>query len=256
MLLSAFGAGDLESRPLAVAMAFVDAGYLTAGARSCLKVPCTPRIDGDALTSWARFAYRSDIDLLRTYVYDAQYPDDADRYPDQRAYFDALAAEPGIRLRLGHLVERSAGSPRAAWQQKGVDTLVVLDLVRLAQLRAYDIALIIAGDRDLAEALRVVADDHARRVILSASRVRRLRRSLSMQPTTTGLSELTTFPCWSGNVRPRTSRARPGTSRAPRQPEPAGRSALDHFQPNSHWTGQGTSLRHRYLRSLRPLIGR
>ncbi len=166
MLLSAFGAGDLESRPLAVAMAFVDAGYLTAGARSCLKVPCTPRIDGDALTSWARFAYRSDIDLLRTYVYDAQYPDDADRYPDQRAYFDALAAEPGIRLRLGHLVERSAGSPRAAWQQKGVDTLVVLDLVRLAQLRAYDIALIIAGDRDLAEALRVVADDHARRVIL------------------------------------------------------------------------------------------
>jgi uncharacterized LabA/DUF88 family protein len=47
-----------------------------------------------------------------------------------------------------------------------VDTLLVLDLVRLAQLRAFDIALIIAGDRDLAEALRVVADDHARRVIL------------------------------------------------------------------------------------------
>jgi hypothetical protein len=130
-----------QFRPIAVVMAFVDAGYLTAGAQASLKLPSAPRIDGDALTSWARFAYRRDIDLLRTYVYDAQYPDDADRYPSQRAYFDALGAQPGIRLRLGHLVERSAGSPRAAWQQKGVDTLLVLDLVRLAQLRAYDVAL-------------------------------------------------------------------------------------------------------------------
>jgi len=67
---------------------------------------------------WARFAYRRDINLLRTYVYDAQYPYDADQYPEQRAYFDALAAQPGIRLRLGHLVEPSVGSPRAAWQQR------------------------------------------------------------------------------------------------------------------------------------------
>ena len=48
-------------------------------------------------------------------------------------------------------------------EQKGVDSLMVLDLVRLAQLRAFDTALVVAGDRDLAEALRVVADDHARR---------------------------------------------------------------------------------------------
>jgi len=155
-----------QNWPPAVAMAFVDAGYLRTGAQTCLKLSSAPRIDADALTSWARFAYRRDIDLRRTYVYDGQYPEDADRYSDQRAYFDAFAAQPGIRLRLGHLIERSAGSPRAAWQQKGVDTLLVLDLVRLAQLRAYDIALVVAGDRDLAEALRVVADDHARRVIL------------------------------------------------------------------------------------------
>jgi uncharacterized LabA/DUF88 family protein len=152
--------------PSKVAMAFVDAGYLTAGAQSHLRLPTKPAIDGDGLATWAKLAYRRDVDLLRTYVYDAQYPEDADRYPGQRAYFDALAAQPGLRLRIGHLVERSAGSPRAAWQQKGVDTLLVLDLVRMAQLRAFDVALVIAGDRDLAEALRVVADDHARRVIL------------------------------------------------------------------------------------------
>ena len=132
------------------------------------KLPSAPRIDGDQLTLWAEYAWtsRRGGELLRTYVYDAEYPHDADEYPGQHAYFDALGTQPGIRLRLGHLIERSPRSQRAKWQQKGVDTLLVLDLVRLAQQRAFDTALIIAGDRDLAEALRVIADDYARRVIV------------------------------------------------------------------------------------------
>jgi uncharacterized LabA/DUF88 family protein len=154
--------------PPPTVMAFVDAGYLTAGARAHLKLPSAPRIDGDKLVTLAEFVLRGPRggDLIRVYVYDAQYPGDAPEYPDQRAYFDTLGEQSGIRLRLGHLVKRAAGTPRAAWQQKGVDTLLVLDLVRMAQLRAFDIALIIAGDRDLAEAARVIADDHARRVFL------------------------------------------------------------------------------------------
>jgi hypothetical protein len=149
-------------------MAFVDAGYLTAGARKHLKLPSTPRIDGEKLNWWASssLGHPGGWILLRTYVYDAQYPGDAAEYAAQQEYLDTLAAQPGIRLRLGHLVQRSPGSRKATWQQKGVDTLMVLDLVRLAQLRAFDIALVVAGDRDLAEALRVIADDHARRVIL------------------------------------------------------------------------------------------
>jgi hypothetical protein len=149
-------------------MAFVDAGYLTAGAGKYLKLPSTPRIDGNELSSWARHAWTSPHggSVLRTYVYDARYPADADEYPDQQAYFDVLGAQPGIRLRLGHLVKRSAGTRRAAWEQKGVDTLLVLDLLRLAQQHAFDTALIVAGDRDLAEAIRVIADDYARRVVL------------------------------------------------------------------------------------------
>jgi uncharacterized LabA/DUF88 family protein len=149
-------------------MAFVDAGYLTAGALKQLKLPSAPRIDGDELSAWARSAWtsRRGGDVLRTYVYDAQYPADATEYPEQRAYFDGLGAQLGIRVRLGHLVKRSAGTRRAAWEQKGVDTLLVLDLLRLAQHGAFDTALIIVGDRDLAEAIRVIADDYARRVVL------------------------------------------------------------------------------------------
>jgi uncharacterized LabA/DUF88 family protein len=44
-------------------------------------------------------------------------------------------------------------------QQKGVDTRLVLDLVRLAQRGAYDVAVLVAGDRDLAEAVRAVQDE-------------------------------------------------------------------------------------------------
>ena len=43
-------------------------------------------------------------------------------------------------------------------QQKGVDTLIVLDLVRLAGRGAIDAAILISGDRDLAEAVRAAQD--------------------------------------------------------------------------------------------------
>ena len=154
--------------PPPTVMAFVDAGYLTAGAMKYLKLDSKPRIDGDQLVNWAELALRGRRggQLLRVYVYDAQYPGDDPKYADQRAYFDTLGAQPGIRLRLGHLTPRAARTSRATWEQKGVDTLMVLDLVRMAQLRAFDIAMIVAGDRDFAEAIRVIADDHARRVIL------------------------------------------------------------------------------------------
>ncbi|MGH8906868.1 MAG: NYN domain-containing protein [Egibacteraceae bacterium] len=61
-------------------------------------------------------------------------------------------------------------------QQKGVDTLVTLDLVRLAQRNAYDTAILIAGDRDLAEAIRTAQDSgkasSLRCLLVSASRKR------------------------------------------------------------------------------------
>ena len=62
--------------------------------------------------------------------------------------------------------------------QKGVDTLIVLDLVRLAQQVVYDTAVLIAGDRDLAAAV-ATAQDSGRRVIVAlpagASLARELR---------------------------------------------------------------------------------
>jgi uncharacterized LabA/DUF88 family protein len=100
----------------------------------------------------------------------------------------AIAQTPGVRLRLGHMQVRSetwrpavrtaaakAGlspdrfdrdvSVRPVYEQKGVDTLLVLDLVTLAQINAYETAILVTGDRDIAEAVRT-AQDLGRRLVL------------------------------------------------------------------------------------------
>ena len=149
-------------------MAFVDAGYLTGAARKLLALEGPVEINGNELTFWAECVPmdRRRSKLLRVYVYDAAFAAEDDEYSEQRKYFDRLASSAGVRLRLGHLVTRDGGRNRGRVEQKGVDTLLVLDLVRMAQQGAFDTALVIAGDRDLAEALRVIADDHSRRVVL------------------------------------------------------------------------------------------
>jgi uncharacterized LabA/DUF88 family protein len=215
-----------QFRPPTV-MAFVDAGYLTAGARKQLRLPSTPRINGDQLFLWATHAWTSRLggEVLRIYVYDAAYPADAPEYPHQRAYFDLLGTAPNVRLRLGHLIRRSEGTSRARWEQKGVDSLMVLDLVRLAQLRAFDTALVVAGDRDLAEALRVVADDHARRVVLysieGSNPAMELRQAADEHALLTdSYLRFLIGP----SLRAGKQFGADGNAEAPGQPQPAGRS--------------------------------
>ncbi len=149
-------------------MAFIDAGYLIAAARKVRKVDGPLLIDGDQLWVWAdnTWVAQQGSRLIRAYVYDAALPGEHRGFAEQRLYFDDLASQTMIRLRLGHLTERGAGTGRSRVEQKGVDTLMVLDLVRMAQQKAFDAALIVAGDRDFVEALRVIADDYSRRVVL------------------------------------------------------------------------------------------
>lgn len=127
--------------------------------------------------------------FLRAYWYDGAYDSRHHKHRAQRRFFDRIAKTPGVQLRLGHIQVRTP-----TWQypvkaalrkvgvdlgefekhfqfrpelgQKGVDTLIALDLVRLAQRRVFDTAVLVAGDRDLAEPVRV-AQDEGRRVIVA-----------------------------------------------------------------------------------------
>lgn len=166
---------------------FVDFGYLKAGARKALSARVAdlkPKPEG--LVSWLE---AQPGELLRAYWYDGAYDPRHTKHRAQRKYFDTIAAVPGIQLRLAHLRESKPSwqfAVRAAikkcgvsvedfekhfefrpqLEQKGVDTRITLDMVRLAQRHAYDVGVLIAGDRDLAEPVRV-AQDEGRRIVVA-----------------------------------------------------------------------------------------
>lgn len=167
---------------------FIDYGFLSKAAKGPLKaLSVTPKAHG--VVNWLRSIESDPGSFLRAYWYDGAYDPRHPRHNAQRKYFDMLAAEPGVQLRLGHLQET-----RPKWQhavrealkaadlditkfeahftfrpvlgQKGVDTRITLDLVRLAQNHAYDVGVVVGGDRDLAEPIRV-AQDEGRRIIVA-----------------------------------------------------------------------------------------
>lgn len=180
---------------------FVDAGYLRAqGAAAVGRKPWEVRLDAAAVVDWLQ-SRASDLgidqDLLRTYWYDGAFDPSHVDYRRQRRFFDAIAFTPGIQLRLGHIAEnpvdldsqlrqavRQAAESleiepsalleefkrhlagRVRREQKGVDTLIVLDLVRLASRSIFSSMILVSGDRDLAEAVRT-AQDYGTRVIVA-----------------------------------------------------------------------------------------
>lgn len=133
---------------------FVDAGYLREiGARASNLSADQVQLAPVALINWIRqVAAQGNFHLLRTYVYDGRFDSEHPRAKDQKRHLDELDDIPGIRVRLGTLVHRG----KRGLQQKGVDTALVIDLLQMAQLNAFDIAVLFAGDADFAEAVDVV----------------------------------------------------------------------------------------------------
>ena len=140
---------------------FVDAGYLyVAGGNLCLgtrrRTEVTIDFDllaellvkrGQALSPQERF--------LRTYWYDGA------REGLPTPVHTALASRPGVKVRLGRTVD--AGANRIV--QKGVDSLIVRDLIRLSQNRAMSTAFLLGGDEDLRQGM-LEAQDMGVRVVL------------------------------------------------------------------------------------------
>jgi hypothetical protein len=99
-----------------------------------------------------RQAVAPDARLLRVYWYDG-VPRGASTTPQQ----DEIAMSAYVKLRLG-IIKSDGG-------QKGVDSLIVLDLIELARNRAITDALIVSGDEDIRAGV-LVAQNHGVRVHL------------------------------------------------------------------------------------------
>lgn len=122
------------------AAVFVDAGYLFAQGSVVLSGKKLPRgnvkFDSEqaakALTDLA--ARTVNLPLLRTYWYDGTSTGPTSQHL-------SLAHLAGIKVRLGFV--NSAG------EQKGVDSLIVTDMITLARNGAMTDAILLSGDEDL-----------------------------------------------------------------------------------------------------------
>lgn len=122
---------------------FVDAGYLYAQGSSLLSGQKQPRqtiqlATQDTLTALHTIAEQvaPGARMLRVYWYDGLLRGGRPT-TDQLA----IANSPRTKLRLGMI--------NGSGQQKGVDSLIVTDLIDLARNKAITDALLVAGDEDL-----------------------------------------------------------------------------------------------------------
>ncbi len=119
---------------------FVDAGYLFAAGSRLIANEKLARgelhLDYDAvLELFGELTQQiTGLPLLRIYWYDGTATGPT---PQQLA----LAYRPSVKLRLGFVNQQG--------QQKGVDSLVVTDLINLARNRAMADALLLTGDEDI-----------------------------------------------------------------------------------------------------------
>jgi uncharacterized LabA/DUF88 family protein len=79
----------------------------------------------------------------------------------QKKFFSWISKNPFIELKTT-LIKYADGEV----YQKGVDNKLVTDLIHLAHTDSYDIALILSGDSDLAEAVKLVKENLSKTVIV------------------------------------------------------------------------------------------
>jgi uncharacterized LabA/DUF88 family protein len=91
--------------------------------------------------------------LIRAYYYDA-VPDrnETEKWEKQEAYLQTLRRIDYLELRLG----RAKRSNRESLKQKGVDTLIAIDMLSKAYENHYDVAVLISGDDDFLDLVKAV----------------------------------------------------------------------------------------------------
>lgn len=112
--------------------------------------------------------------LVRAYYYNAsaRREDDEQRWREQQSFFNYLRELPYFEVQLGRL----AGTP-GSLREKGVDIMMAVDMLTMAQRDNYDTAILVSGDGDLAYIVKAVKDygKHVENVITQRSQSRQLR---------------------------------------------------------------------------------
>jgi uncharacterized LabA/DUF88 family protein len=106
-------------------------------------------------------------EILRTYYYNClpyqgspPTPEEKERFSKAQKFYKALERLPRYEVREGRLAKRGT-----EFEQKGIDTLLSIDLVNLAASGQISDAVLLAGDSDFLPAVKV-AKEHGVNVFL------------------------------------------------------------------------------------------
>lgn len=91
--------------------------------------------------------------LLRAYYYNAPLPPEDPAAKPHQSFLNYLKRVPYVSVRLGRLERRGEG-----FVEKGVDIQMAVDMLKLAYARAYDVGILVSGDGDFVEVVRVIQD--------------------------------------------------------------------------------------------------
>lgn len=184
-LTAASALASRRSPPHPPAMAFVNAHYLQRAVCSAAGTsPHDKRLDVRAVRDWLLGGWAEVLApraCRRVYWYDGAYDTGHPNAPAQQRFLHAIGKLDLIQPRLGHLADVTPGWHRdvratligmgvdldefearypltPVRRQKGVNIMLALDLVRLAERGALSQALLLAGDSDFAPAVELARD--------------------------------------------------------------------------------------------------
>lgn len=153
-------------------MVFIDGANLYNGIRQGLKVDKNAKVD---VLAHKLVANR---ELIRIYYYNSPIPPSNEpiKQRENQAFWDKLGWIDNLVPRKGRILpkEYTRECPHChksiqfkTHVQKGVDTRIVVDMVTLAVSDAFDVAILISGDSDLAEAVDYIRE-HTRKKVENA----------------------------------------------------------------------------------------
>ena len=115
--------------------------------------------------------------LVRIYYYNAPVDQtrEAQRYGTQQKFFQALRSIDYCEVILGRLVYRNW--PHEPPYEKGIDIKIATDMLVHGHRGSYDVAVLVSGDTDFADAIQAVKDLglHVEVALFSPVGSRRLR---------------------------------------------------------------------------------
>lgn len=143
---------------------FIDGGYLDKVLRKEFN---GAKISFDRFTKEVVSRVRPDLDILRTYYYHCEpykssppTVEESQRFGAMQNFLDALRRLPRFEVRLGRLARRATSKQgKYRFEQKMVDVLMSVDLVRLSAGNKISHAIIVAGDSDFVPAIKVARDE-------------------------------------------------------------------------------------------------